>query len=144
MTFDKDGNLKLKVQSDATKYGDSQRNGVGLVSDIVALTAATLGRGKGSSSMLKGAIAKAGLKGIDGNFSNFGEDFASGAVLGLSVLIAGRIAEKYVATMPQAVKSAAEGAVMGFAQGTTTNYETLRRQNKSVLESALTAPIDIP
>lgn len=43
--------------------------------------------------------------------------------------------------MPTAARSA-EGAILGFAQGSTTNYEEFRRQNKSVLESALMAPVE--
>ena len=145
LSVDTDGQTKLKVQSAATEYAASQRTGVGLAADMVAMTAAGFGRGNLASSVVKGAFAKAGVKMLDGAYANYSEDLATGALLGLSVPMAGRIAEsgaKMYAKLPYSLGTAGEGALLGFAQGSTSNYETFRAQNKSIVESALRAPME--
>lgn len=145
LSVDTDGQTKLKVQSAAADYAESQRTGVGLAAEMVAMTAAGIGRGNLASSVVKGAFAKAGVKMLDGTYANYSEDLATGALLGLSVPMAGRIAEsgaKVYTKLPYSLGTAGEGAMLGFAQGSTSNYETFRAQNKSIVESALRAPLE--
>ncbi|HEY9678609.1 MAG TPA: hypothetical protein V6C76_11400 [Drouetiella sp.] len=159
-----DGSLSLKIEGVASKYDESQKAGVNFVADTAAMVSTATSKtviGGIAKAMLTGAMYKAGLKAVDGAYSDFSGDLISGAVLGAATPLAG-MSRKFVSNTatnfeksyalhavktdydfgniaaskaPQILGLAVEGGMLGHVQQWSGEFEAGRTKGKDIADS---------
>lgn len=142
-----DGKSSFSAVSAVKHYDGSQQAGVNFIADTAVLTAALASRGSGKAFgqyvniAARGAVIKTAIKAIDGNYSDVGDDLATGAVLAATIPLANRLGQSTAPFSPT-LSHAVEGAVIGHGQQTVGAYEHARgkgAQTASALTEAFTA-----
>ncbi len=150
-----DSHRGRSIQETVEGYQNSQKQSVEMISGLAAFGAVAF-RPKPSSiavAALEGAAVKAGVKYIDGAYSNPIDDATSGAIIGAGVPLAraagfatnigARLAGANNITGMAVTRFGAEGAVLGYTQEVSARYSAGRDAGLSIsqaMNDSLIAP----